>query len=305
MAGVSDLAFRELCVEQGAHLTYSEMVSAKALSFSNDKTYSLLVCAPNEAQIVIQIFGHEPDVMAVQAQKISCLLGDKLAYIDINMGCPARKIVKKGDGSALMKNPRLAAEIISAVSSSVEVPVTAKIRRGFEMGSDTALKFAQRMEAAGASALAVHGRYAEQLYRGKADWHIIADIKQSLSIPVIGNGDLESAEDVIQMKKITDCDAYMIGRAARVNPWIFMQAQAALEGKEIPSAPSLQERLDFARSHAQLLQSQGKGEIVRMRKHAMCYVAGLPGASLARGKFSQCNSYADFNCVFNELQSYE
>ncbi|MGI6106033.1 MAG: tRNA dihydrouridine synthase DusB [Raoultibacter sp.] len=301
MAGVTDLAFRCLCVEQGADLTYSEMVSAKGLSYSNDKTKSLLDLAKGENRIAVQIFGHEAPVMAREAKRVQGLLGEKLAYLDINMGCPAKKIVKKGDGCALMKEPRLAAEIVAAVTAQVSIPVTVKFRRGYHMDSETAVSFAQRIEEAGASALAVHGRYAEQYYRGRADWEIIAKVKDVVEIPVIGNGDLSTAADVLRMKEETSCDAFMIGRAARGYPWIFNETKAALLGKEPPPPPTVEERLSLACRHAFLLEELRGGEVVRMRKHAMWYVSGLPGASAARGKFNTCVRAADFEEVFNEL----
>lgn len=302
MAGVTDEAFRCLCLEQGADITYTEMVSAKGLSYANEKTRQLLRLAPGEAKVAVQLFGHEPEIMAEQALWVEQSLGDKLAYLDVNMGCPARKIVSKGDGSALMKSPQLASDIISAIVHKVSCPVTAKFRRGWEEGEETAVEFARVIEDAGASMVTVHGRYALQMYRGKACWETIARVKEALSIPVVGNGDVKCAEDALALKKQTSCDAIMIARAAEGNPWIFAQARAALEHESIPVLPDVSERLNMARRHARLLAEREGRNIVRMRKHAMWYTAGLPGASVARGKLNSCNSFNDFNRVFDELE---
>lgn len=301
MAGVSDEAFRTLCREQGADLTYTEMVSAKGLSFANEKTRHLLRLAPGEDQVAVQLFGHEPDTMAAQAAWIEQEMGASLAYLDVNMGCPARKIVSKGDGSALMKDPELAAAIVRAVRAVVSCPVTVKFRRGWAEGVETAPEFARRMEDAGAMALAVHGRYAEQLYRGSADWGAIARVKAAVSVPVIGNGDVKRGADAAAIMQRTGCDAVMIARGAEGNPWVFAQAKAALAGKNEPSAPTVGERIAMARRHARLLSQREGKNIVRMRKHAMWYMAGLPGAAAARGKINACVSVEDFDLVFDEL----
>lgn len=303
MAGVSDRAFRTLCREQGATLTFTEMVSAKGLSYANEKTRHLLDRGSEEDQIAVQLFGHEPDIMASQAAWIEDELGEALAYIDINMGCPVRKISSKGDGSALMCEPDRAACIVGAIRKAISHPVTAKFRRGWGLGQESAVEFAQRLEQAGAAAVAVHGRYAEQLYRGSADWGVIARVKQAVSIPVVGNGDVCSGADVAALKDQTNCDAIMIARAAEGNPWIFAQAQAALSKKPLPASPSAQERIEMARRHAHLLAACKGTTIVRMRKHAMWYMAGLAGASSARSKITQATSLADFDRVFDELLS--
>ena len=235
MAGVSDIAFRTVCREKGADLTFTEMVSAKGLSYANDKTRHLLDLADGEQRVGVQLFGHEPATMASQASWVEDTLGDSLAYLDINMGCPARKIVSKGDGSALMKDPELAAKIVSQVKAAVSCKVTAKFRRGWSLGDETAVDFAKRLEQAGVDAVCVHGRYSEQLYRGNADWGVIGRVVEGVSIPVVGNGDICSGDDAVSMIGQTGCDAVMIARGAQGNPWIFEQVQAALDGQPLPS----------------------------------------------------------------------
>lgn len=301
MAGVSDEAFRTLCREQGADLTYTEMVSAKGLSYANEKTRHLLRLAPGEDQVAVQLFGHEPDTMAAQAAWIEDEMGPSLAYLDVNMGCPARKIVSKGDGSALMKDPELAAAIVRAVRAAVKHPVTVKFRRGWAEGDETCVDFARRMEDAGACAMAVHGRYAEQLYRGSADWGAVARVKAAVGVPVIGNGDVRTGADAVALTERTGCDAVMIARGAEGNPWVFAQAKAALAGEPEPAPPAVEERLAMARRHARLLSEREGKNIVRMRKHAMWYMAGLPGAATARARINACVSVEDFDAVFDEL----
>ena len=303
MAGVSDIVFRKLNREQGADLTYTEMVSAKGLSYANAKTHHLLDLDPSEDYVAVQIFGHDPETMAKQASQIENELQDKLAYIDINMGCPARKIVTKGDGSALMKSPKLAADIVNSVSHAIDHPTTVKFRRGYNVDDETCVEFAKRMEDAGASAIAIHGRYAMQMYTGKAEWGAIGRVCDAVSIPVIGNGDIASGSDALRMLKQTGCDAVMIGRWAEGNPWIFAEVKAAMEDKPY-AAPSIEDRLNMARRHARLLQYLPGKPLARMRKHAMWYVSGLPGASIARGKFNTCETLADFEAVFDELSAY-
>ena len=301
MAGVNDIVFRRLCVEQGADLTYTEMVSSKALSFANEKTRHLLDMAPNEKQVAAQIFGHEPDVMASEAAWIEQEMGNSLAYIDINMGCPARKIVRKGDGSALMTTPELAQEIVQKVSAAVEHPVTVKFRKGYCEGEDIAVDFARMVEDAGAAAVAVHGRTAAQFYTGKADWDVIARVKQAVDVPVIGNGDVTCGADAVAMVEQTGCNAVMIGRGAQGNPWIFAQVKAALSGQTEPEQPTIEERVAMAHKHAKLLTEHMGNNIVYLRKHAAWYLHGVPGAARARGDINQCVTLEDFDAVLQRL----
>ena len=304
MAGVTDIALRTLCREQGADMTFTEMVSAKGLSYANEKTRHLLDLADGEKSVAVQIFGHEPDTMASQASWIEDSLGGNLAYIDINMGCPVRKIAGKGDGAALMRDPDLAARIATCVCKAVSHPVTCKFRRGFAMDEETAPAFARRLEQAGVAGVTVHGRYAEQMYRGRADWGVIARVKEAVSIPVVGNGDVMRGQDAVALYEQTGCDAVMIARGAQGNPWIFKEAKTAFEG-ELYEPPTVQERLTMARRHAELLTHREGRNIVRMRKHAAWYVSGLPGAAKARGMFNECTSLEEFNRVFDLLENRE
>lgn len=302
MAGVGDEVFRQLCLEQGAQLTYTEMVSAKALSYANEKTAHLLDLSPLEDQVSVQIFGHEPETMASQAAWIEQSLKERLFAIDINMGCPARKIAGKGDGAALMRDPSLAADIVSAVRKAVSCPVTVKFRRGYEIDNETAVEFGKRMEAAGVSAVAVHGRFAQQFYRGKADWNVIRRCKESLSIPVIGNGDVVDGKSACALLDETGCDAIMVGRGAQGNPWVFRDIASRLEGDSGYSGPTPSEKMALATRHALLLSQRCGRNIVRMRKHAMWYVAGMKEASVARRELNDAVTYEDFARIFEEVR---
>lgn len=308
MAGVTDIVFRQLCKEQGADLVFTEMVSAKGLSYANDKTRHLIDISPIENEVAVQLFGHEPETMAYEAEWVRDQLGDRLAFIDVNMGCPARKIVKKGDGSALMKDPDLAAEIISSIKKAVEVPVTAKFRRGYFDGKETASEFAKSLENAGVDAVTVHGRYATQMYHGESDNECIARVKEAVTVPVVGNGDVKNAADAREMLEETGCDAIMIARASLGNPWVFKDVRRAFDSEYVEiealsSSPKVEDRLSMMKRHAKMLDESENLNVKKMRKLAPFYIKGIDGAAKARGALSQCSTYEDFKAVANEISS--
>jgi len=276
MAGVTDISFRGLCKEMGCGLVYTEMVSAKALYYVSENTQALLRIADEERSVAVQIFGREPDIMAnICEQHLNNR--DDICIIDINMGCPAPKIIKNGEGSALMNEPELAYEIVRAIKQVSTKPVTVKFRKGFDEDNINAVEFAKGMEQAGVDAITIHGRTSAQMYQGVADWDIIKKIKNSVSVPVIGNGDVFSSEDAVKMKNITNCDGIMIARGSQGNPWIFKQVNSALKGQSI-QAVSNREKIEMCIRHYELaLKYDGEFKAIReMRKHASWYIKGIP-----------------------------
>ena len=284
MAGVSDLPFRLLCREQGAGLVCMEMVSAKALVYHDEKTKQLLWSPPDEHPAAVQIFGHEPEVMAEAAPMALAYSGADI--LDINMGCPVGKVIRSGDGSALMRDPELAGRIIEAVVKAVDVPVTVKFRKGWDGGNVNAVAFAQMCQQAGAAAIAVHGRTRVQMYAGRADWDIIRDVKRAVTIPVIANGDIDSGEKARRVMALTGADGVMIGRASYGNPWIFSEVGAALGHLPERKAPGLEERhaviCDHMRRHFDYYG--GARGAVTFRKHLSHYLKGLPGSEALLGE---------------------
>lgn len=302
MAGVCDLAFRAICRSFGAGLTYTEMVSAKALVYQDGKTRSLLKLDEDEHPAAAQIFGSDIACMGEAAALAEQISGADI--IDINMGCPVGKVVKSGDGSALMLDPEKAMKIIEAVKKHVACPVTIKIRKGWDKGKVNAVEFARMAEEAGAAAIAVHGRTRAQMYAGIADWDVIRAVKQNVKIPVFANGDVFSAEDAVRILKYTGADMVMIGRGAFGNPWIFDQAQAALNGDAVPELPPLRERIDTAVSQFALAE-KFKGERIaclEARKHFAWYLRGVPHAGFFRDKITKIETMADIYKVSETIK---
>ncbi|NMF05327.1 tRNA dihydrouridine synthase DusB [Clostridium beijerinckii] len=302
MAGVTDISFRGLCKEMGCGLVYTEMVSAKALYYGSENTQTLLRIADEEKPVAAQIFGREPDVMARICEEYLNNRED-ICIIDINMGCPAPKIVKNGEGSALMKEPELAYDIVRTIKKVSTKPVTVKFRKGFDEDNINAVEFAKGMEQAGADAIAVHGRTRKQMYQGKADWDIIKRVKDSVSIPVIGNGDVFSPEDAIRMKRTTNCDGIMIARGSQGNPWIFRQINNLLNGEAIQEV-SDNEKIEMCIRHYELaIKYDGEFKAIReMRKHASWYIKGLPRCTELKNKINTIN---DSEKVIEALRKYQ
>ena len=303
MAGVTDLPFRLLCREQGAGLVCMEMVSAKAILYKNRNTEELLTIDPKEHPVSLQLFGSDPDIISEIAKQIEERPFD---ILDLNMGCPVPKVVNNGDGSALMKNPRLAGEIIEKTARAIKKPLTVKIRKGFDDAHVNAVELAYIAQESGAAAVAVHGRTREQYYAGHADWDIIRQVKEAVSIPVIGNGDIRTPEDVAAMAEQTGCDGYMIARGAEGNPWIFRQILHYFETGEHLSRPDFSEVTEMLLRHAKM-QIDCKGDytgIREIRKHAAWYTAGYRNSSKLRGRINEVENYEQLEALFREVESY-
>ena len=296
MAGVTDLPFRILCKEMGCGLVYSEMVSAKGILYDNKNTTELLEIDPKERPVAVQLFGSDPEILGAMAKKIEQYPID---IIDVNMGCPAPKIVKNGEGSCLMKTPELVGKIVKSLVESQSKPVTIKFRKGFDDDHVNAVEIAKIAEANGASAVAVHGRTREQYYSGKADWDIIKQVKEAVKIPVIGNGDVFTPQDAINLLEHTGCDAIMVGRGAQGNPRIFKRILHYLQTGELLPEPTAEERVEKALRHAQMLIDY-KGEYIgvrEMRKHMAWYMKGMPGAAELRGKLNYAENRAELEAL--------
>ena len=300
MAGVTDLPFRLLCSRQGVGLCCMEMVSAKAILYKNKNTESLLEIHKDEGPVSLQLFGSDPKILSEMAKKIE---ERPFSVLDINMGCPVPKVVNNGEGSALMKNPKLVEEIVSSVVKAVQKPVTVKIRKGFDEEHVNAVEIAKIAEAAGAAAVAVHGRTREQYYAGEADWEIIAKVKEALTIPVIGNGDVTDGQSAERLLTQTGCDGVMIGRAARGNPWIFSQVAAYLEDGTVLPKPDIEEVKKTILEHARL-QLETKGEytgIREMRKHVSWYTTGYPNSARLRQVVNLTENFEELCALVESL----
>lgn len=299
MAGITDLPFRLICRRLGCGMTVSEMVSAKGLLYKNVKTTEMLRIDDGERPTAIQLFGSVPAELAEAARMVEASGAD---MIDFNMGCPVPKIVNNGEGSALMKNPQLAHDILAAMVKAVKIPVTVKFRAGWDDANRNAVEIARAVEVAGVSAVAVHGRTRQQFYEGKADWSIIADVKQAVKVPVFGNGDIFTVADGLRMLEQTGCDGLMIGRGADGNPWLFTALAAALRGEPLPQPPSLKERLAQAAEHLEMLIAY-KNEVVavkEMRRHISAYLKGMPHAAEFRGRFHKVDTQEQFSELLAE-----
>lgn len=302
MAGVTDLAFRRLCRDMGAGYSCTELVSAKALCYQDKKSRTLLKMAPNEHPAAAQIFGSDVTCMAEAAQIAAEVSGAEI--IDINMGCPVGKVVANGDGSALMKDPEKAARIAEAVVKASPVPVTVKMRRGWDKGSINAVPLAKMLEQAGVAALCIHGRTRAQMYAGQADWTTIREVKEAVSIPVMANGDVFTAQDAVRILQFTGADMAVIGRGAFGNPWIFTQAEAALNGEDIPPLPPLAERIDTAmRQMAWAVEDKGEHiAMLEARKQFCWYLKGVSHANYYKEQIVQVERWAQLQEIARGIQ---
>lgn len=304
MASVADRAYRVMAKKFGAAYVVGEMASAKGLCYSDRKTAELLECTGEERPMAVQLFGEDPEFMARAVERVLPYAPD---IIDINMGCPVPKVVGSGAGCALMKTPERAAAIVKAVVAETAVPVTVKIRKGWDEKTCNAVEFAKRMEDAGAAAITVHGRTRQEYYGPPADWEIIRQVKEAVSVPVIGNGDVTDGESAIQMYRQTGCDLVMVGRGSYGRPWVFRQIRACLAGEPIPPEPSLEERLAIMREHIELIcRLKGEyGGIREARKHAAWYLKGLRGAAAFRNDCGQLSSLEDFYCLQEKVRQMQ
>lgn len=303
MAGVTDLPFRLICKEHGCGMVYTEMVSAKGLLYDSDKTKELLYVDPKEHPVGAQLFGSDPKIVSEMAKRVA---ESDVDFIDINMGCPAPKITRNGEGSALLKNPELIGEIVYATAKALDKPLSIKIRKGFDDENVNAVEVAKIIEQAGASVLTLHGRTREQFYSGQADWEIIKEVKQAINIPLIGNGDITKPEDAKKMMELTGCDAVMIGRGAQGNPWLFERTAHYLATGELLPEPDFEERMRVILKHVDMLIAY-KGEYIgirEMRSHLTSYIKGIHGATEFRKKLTTVASLDDIKYLLEECNNH-
>ena len=300
LAGITDKAMRSLCAKQGASLVFTEMVSGKGLWYGDRKSRKLLEIGEDEGLVAYQLFGSDPEIMAHAVRELK---DEKNPIVDLNVGCPVPKVVKNGEGSALLKKLDLLGDVVEAMVKNAGKPVTAKIRMGFERGTNTAVETAKVLEAAGVSAIAVHGRTREQFYEGKADWNVIGEVKAAVSVPVIGNGDVVCGQDAIDMMEMTGCDGVMMARGALGNPWIFREAAALWKGEELPEAPTNEERIRTLIKHLDLIiEDKGERIAVReIRKHVGWYIKGMHGAAAFRREVNSIDDAAVMRAAIEGL----
>lgn len=300
MAGFTDLPFRLICEEYGCNFTFTEMINAKALCYHDEKTTQMLDISGQKKHVGVQIFGSEVEYIGKAAKIINDL--DRFAHIDINMGCPAPKIVKNGDGSALMKNPSLASKIVEEAKKNSSIPVTVKIRKGFDDNNVNAVEFAKMLEQSGADAITVHGRTTRQYYSGVADWDIIAEVKQAVKVPVIGNGDVKSPEDVKRMMEYTNCNSVLIARAAQGNPFLFAQINDYFENGSYEDIQDSQ-RIKITLKHYKLSMEKFETSVAvrEMRKQINCYLKGIKNSCAVK---NQINMQNDYEKVIEMLESF-